>query len=131
MNSKFKLIFSLIIFLVLFFIYNHNSKWTDFFKTNKELFLEHYLPLEMNNEKYLGIISDSSNHMNPYLRFSKTCLPLLNSWENTFEKGDIVSKLKKSTDLILLRDNKTNIIKLDTINFEGSPFPCECSKILK
>ena len=79
MNSKFKLIFSLIIFLVLFFIYNHNSKWTDFFKTYKELFLEHYLPLEMNNEKYSGIISDSSNHMNPYLRFSKTCLPLLNS----------------------------------------------------
>ena len=60
----------------------------------------------MNNEKYLGIISDSSNHMNPYLRFSKTCLPLLNSQENTFEKGDIVSKLKKSTDLILLKDNK-------------------------
>ena len=88
MHFKLKFFISAIGFVILFIIFNYNSKTTDFFKTDSELFFDYYLPIEMDNEKFIGEIADSANHMNPYLRFEIMCLPYLDKWENKFNSGD-------------------------------------------
>ena len=127
---KFKIAFSIIGFLIIFIYLNKESSFSSIFKSYDELFFEKYLPIEMKNEKYLGEIADSANHMTPYIRFSENCLPLIDQWENKFHNGDVVSKMKGDSSLLI--KNKDGIIKLkfDKTNFEGSALPCKCSKIL-
>lgn len=116
-------------FLILFVIFNYNSKSTDFFKSYSELFFDYYLPIEMDNEKFIGEIADSANHMNPYLRFEIMCLPYLDQWENKFKSGDYISKKKGDSSITIKDKYGTYNLKFDNKNFEGSALPCKCSKI--
>lgn len=130
MNFKQKILISMIGFIVVFWFLNRNSALLDIFKSYDELFYENYLPIEMKNEKFLGQIADSSNHMSPYLRFEKTCLPELDQWQNKFKPGDLVSKKKNDTTLIVKNADSEYEVKFDSKNFTSSPLPCDCSEIL-
>ncbi|MHA3045483.1 hypothetical protein JSO61_009190 [Riemerella anatipestifer] len=131
MNIKQKLLISSIGFVIIFSLFNINSKFLDFFKSNDELFYEYYKPIEMNKEKFIGEIADSSNHMYPYLRFEKTCLPKIEQWNNKFEVGDEVSKTKGSLNLLIEKNGVKKILEFETKNFPGSALPCDCKEILK
>lgn len=131
MNLKQKILVSFIGFVIIFTIMNLNNKTSDFFKNDAELFYDYFLPIQMNKEKFLGEISDSSNHMYPYYRFEKNCLPKIDQWNGKFKIGNKITKKRGSLNLIIEEDGVNKVLYFETKNFEGSALPCECEKILK
>ena len=125
MNFKQKFIISIIGFVIVFLIFNYNSKTSDFFKSDSELFFEYYLPIKMENEKFIGEIADTSNHMYPYFKYKKTCLPKLEQWKNKIKSGDYISKRKGDLNLIVKDNNGRHELKFDKKSFKGSALPCE------
>lgn len=119
-------------FIILFTYYNsEKTETSDFFKSDEELFMKSFLPIEMNKEKYLGEVADSSNHMNAYMNFGNVCLPMLDQWKDKIRIGDYVSKKKDSLSLFIQGKTKKYYLHFDSKNFDGAPLPCNCSKLSK
>lgn len=126
--KKIKLLKYLLTIILLFLFTFHKNSCT-FFKTDAELFLEDFLPLEFNRVIYKGDIIDSSNHMEPMMDFGQYCLPTLKTWRMRIKKGDTISKSKNSTTLIIHKNLKIEKVNLDTLDINLTSLPCECSKL--
>ncbi|WP_382405038.1 hypothetical protein [Frigoriflavimonas asaccharolytica] len=125
MNKKIKILLAFVVFIILFIMYtfNSNNNKLAFFKSNKELFIDKFLSIEMNRNKYLGEVADSSNHMNAYMNFGQVYLPMLDQWNGKIKEGDYVSKKKGSTTLIIERNKESYDLYFDIKNFDGAPLP--------
>jgi hypothetical protein len=131
-NNKIVFLISLIGFLILFVYFNFEKKGiSDFFKSDKELFLSDFLPIEMKKQKYLGEIVDSSNHMYPYMNFGEVCMPMLDQWKSKIKVGDYVSKKKDSSTLLIERRGENYYLHFENKTIESPPSPCKCIKLSK
>ncbi|MGU3377690.1 hypothetical protein [Chryseobacterium sp. M5A1_1a] len=131
-NIKIMFLISFTGFLLLFFYFNSEKKEiSDFFKSDEELFLRDFLPIEMNRYKYLGEVADTTNHMYPYMNFGKICLPILTQWKDKIKIDDYVSKKKDSLTLLIENKSGNYYLHLDTIQIGSAPSPCKCEKLSK
>lgn len=134
LQKKTKIVFliSLIGFVVLFTYFNKDkNSVSDYFKSGTESFVDEFSNIEMNREKYLGEVADTTNHMNAYMSFGETCLPMLDQWNGKIHVGDYVSKKKNNLTLLIERNNKTFYLYFDNKDFSGAPPPCKCKKLGK
>ncbi|WP_213280346.1 hypothetical protein [Chryseobacterium indologenes] len=131
-SNKIVFLISLIGFIFLFIYFNLEKKgMPDFFKSDEELFLNDFSPIEMEKYKYLGEIADTTNHMYPYMNFGKICLPVLSQWKDKIKIGDYVSKKKDSLTLFIENKTSSYYLHLDRTSIGSPPSPCRCEKLSK